>query len=279
MQIEDFKDITYEKDNAGIVTVTFNTPRRKNALSGVTFVEIRWAAEHFENDDSAHALIFTGAPDTDSPVEKQAYSSGGYFSPDAFEGVPEEVLNQMDPKDVAQKKTTLQLFQCDKPIIAAVNGLAIGGAATLTLACADQVYLSEHAWFDFPFARLGISAELGSTFFLSRLLGFQKAKDLLFFPERIPAQKAVEMGLANQVVKHEDLLDFAKQQALRLIPPKGASRSIRRMKRALNQPHVEALSQALDLENEALQELFRSEDFAEGISARIERREAIFKGA
>ena len=279
MKPQDFQDIIYDKDSAGIVTLTLNTPARKNALSAVTFLEIFYAADAFQSDDTAYAMILTGAtnPKSDDPA-KQAFSSGGYFNPDAFEGLPPEVLADLDLSDIAQKRTTMKLYQCDKPVIAAINGLAIGGAITLCLAIADQIYLSEHAWIQLPFAQLGISAELGSTFFLPRLLGFQKAKALLFFPERISAPEAVELGIANQVVPHEQLMSYARERALALIPPLGASGSIREMKRAMHEPHIEALNKALDLENAALQTLMGSADFAEGMTARIERRPPIFKG-
>jgi enoyl-CoA hydratase/carnithine racemase len=279
MQPQDFKDICYEKDDSGIVTLRFNTPHRKNAVSGLTFHELWWASDHFENDESAHAMIITGAPDPGSDDQtREAFSSGGYFSPDAFEGVADEVIAQIDQSDIAQKKTTLKLFQCDKPILAAVNGLAIGGAVTLLLAAADQIYLSEHAWLQLPFAKLGISAELGSTWVLPRLLGFHRAKNILFFPEKIDAAQAVELGLATKVLPHAQLLDYTRERASLLIPPHGAGLSIRAMKRAMHQPHVQALSNALDLENEALNRLFRSADFAEGLSARIERRPPVFSG-
>lgn len=279
MQVDQFRDISYVKDDDGIVTLTFNTPRRKNALSVLTFHEIWWAAEHFEADDSAHAMILTGAVavDADDP-SREAYSSGGYFSPDALDGVEKEIVDDIDFSDIAQKKTTLKLYQCDKPILAAVNGLAIGGAATLTLATTDQIYMSEHAWLQLPFAKLGIAAELGSTWILPRLLGLHKAKELLFYPERISAEQAVELGLANAVVPHAELLAYTREKALQLIPPRGAALSIREMKHCLHEPHIEALSKALDMENQALSKLFGSTDFAEGISARVERREPVFKG-
>ena len=154
----------------------------------------------------------------------------------------------------------------------------IGGAATLCLAAADQIYLSEHAWLDLPFARLGIAAELASTFFLPRLLGFQRAKELLFFPERISATEAVELGIANKVLPHDELLPYARERALKLIPPQGPALSIREMKRCLHQPHIDALSEALDQENAALAKLMATEDFVEGMMARVERRAPVFKG-
>lgn len=279
MEPKDFRDIIYSKDEAGIVTLTLNTPARKNALSAVTFLEMFYAVDHFESDDSAYAMILTGAkdPGADDPT-KEAFSSGGYFNPDAFEGLSPEIMADIDMSDIAQKRTTLKFYACDKPIIAAINGLAIGGAVTLCLAAADQIYLSEHAWLQLPFAKLGIAAELASTFFLPRLLGFQKAKELLFFPERISANEAVELGIANTVVSHSELLPYTREKLLQLIPPRGPSLSIREMKRCMHEPQMDALAKALDLENAALSKLMGTEDFVEGMMARVERRAAVFKG-
>jgi len=279
MDPNEFRDIVYHKDSCGIVTLTFNTPGRKNALSPLSFLEIYWAVDHFDADDSAQVMIITGAKDPHSnDPKKEAFSSGGYFSPDAFEGVADEIMQQIDMSDIAQKKVTMKFFQCNKPVIAAVNGLAIGGAFTLALVAADLIYMSEYAWIQLPFAKLGISAELGSSFLLPRLLGFQKAKELLFSPERIDAQKALELGLVIGVVPHHELLAIVREKARLLIPPQGAGKSIREMKRIIHQPHVEAIATALDLENEALGKLMGSDDFAEGISARVERRAPVFKG-
>jgi enoyl-CoA hydratase/carnithine racemase len=276
---QDFKDILYEKDEAGIVTLTFNTPKRKNALSVVSFLEVFYAVDHFQQDDSAYAMILTGARSPDSSDEtRESFSSGGYFSPDALEGVSPEILADIDMADTAQKRTTMKFYACDKPIIAAINGLAIGGAFTLCLAAADQIYMSEHAWIQLPFAKLGIAAELSSSFLLPRLLGFQKAKEILFFPDRISATEAVELGLANKVLPHGELLSYAREKTLQLIPPLGAGLSIREMKRSMHQPHMEAFAKALDLENEALATLMTTEDFAEGLTARVERRSPVFKG-
>lgn len=280
MHTHEFKDISYVKGDDGIVTLTFNTPARKNALSLYTFFEIYAAVDHFEQDDTAHAMILTGAADPNSnDPGKQAYSSGGYFNADAYDGVADEIIGQLDQTDIAQKRTTLKIYQCDKPILAAINGLAIGGAFTLTLAAADQIYMSEHAWIQLPFAKLGLSAELASSFLLPRLLGFQRAKEILFFAERIDAEQAQQLQLANKVLPHDELMAYTRAKALALVPPQGAGQAIREMKKLLHQPHVAAISDALDRENAALQKLFSSSDFSEGITARIERRQPVFKGA
>lgn len=279
MNTRDFRDISYVKDEDGIVTLRFNTPARKNALSLYTFFEIHAAVEHFEQDDSAYAMILTGAKDPNvSDPRKEAYSSGGYFNPDAYDGVPDEIVRQLDQADIAQKRTTLKIYQCDKPVLAAINGLAIGGAFTLTLVAADQIYMSEHAWIQLPFATLGISAELASSLLLPSLLGPQKAKEILFFADRIDAQQAQQLQLANKVLPHDGLMAYTRERALALVPPHGAGLAIREMKKLLHQPHVAAISNALDRENAALQKLFGSSDFGEGVAARIERRQPVFKG-
>ncbi len=278
MQTSEFTDISYQLDSDGIVTVSMNTPKRKNAITGLTALELRWAAQHFQEDDNALAMILTGAPDAESEPTKQAFSSGGYFVPGVYDDVPEEIMAQIDQTDIAMKATVLQFFRCDKPVLAAINGLAIGGGVTLPLAVADQIYLSEHAWARLPFASLGISAELGSTFMLPRLLGMQKAKQLFFYPDRLEAQQLLDLGLANAVLPHDELLSYTRGKAMQLIPPRGAGASIRAMKRIVHAQKVDELTQALDLENEALNQLMKSEDFVEGLMARVEKREPVFKG-
>lgn len=279
MNANEFRDIDYSVDDTGIATLLLNTPARKNALSGLSFLEIHYALQFFQSDDNAHVMIITGAPDpSNNNPEKEAFSSGGYFSPDALDGVSEEIIAQIDVKDIAQKRATMAFLRCDKPVLSAVNGLAIGGGFTLCLAASDQIYMSEHAWVQMPFAKLGIAAELSSTFILPRLLGFQKAKELLFFPERISAEALQKLGIANAVLPHNKLLEYTREKALQLIPPAAPGKAIREMKRVLHAPHLESFERALDLENEALNALFHSEDFAEGLSARVERRTPVFKG-
>ena len=278
MQTHEFSDIRYELDGDGIVTLSMDTPKRKNAISGLTALELRWAARRFREDDDALAMILTGTADPDAGPERQAFSSGGYFMPDAYEGLAEEVMVQIDQTDIAMKGPVLEFFACDKPILAAINGLAIGAGLTLPLAVADQIHLSEHAWARLPFARLGISAELGSTYLLPRLVGMQKAKELLFYPDRLEAQTLLDLGLANAVLPHDELLPYTRQRALELIPPRGAGAAIRAMKRIVHEQRRDALTRALDLENEVLNELTMGEDFLEGLVARMEKRDPVFKG-
>jgi enoyl-CoA hydratase/carnithine racemase len=279
MKVEDFKEILYQKEDNGVVTVTLNMPKRKNALSPYTFYELFWAVEAMEKDDTAGVMILTGAKDPDLDDQtKEAFSSGGYFNPAALAGLSEEVKAQLDLTDIAQKKLTLKMWQFDKPVIAAVNGLVVGGAFTMCLSCCDLIYCSEHAWASLPFIGLGIIPELASSYLLPRLIGFQRAKEIMFFAERITAQHLFDLGLINKVLPHDQLLPYARERALKLVPPQGAGYAVRMAKRALHQPLFEAVTTALDLENKGLNEAFSTSDFAEALTARMEKRAPVFKG-
>lgn len=279
MKIEDFKDITYIKNDEGIVTLTFNIPQRKNALSPYSFLEIFWAVDHFEKDDGAYVMIITGAkdPESDDPV-KEAYSSGGYFNPDGMKGIPDEIMQQIDMKDIAQKKVTIKLFNCNKPIISAMNGLCIGGAFTMSLAGCDLIYMSEHAWVQMPFSKIGIVAELASSFMLPRLMGFQKAKEIIYLAKKLTAQECFELNIANAVLPHDQLMDQVMETARQIIPPGGANYAIQQMKRIFHAPYKYAVEQALDLENEGLNNCWTSADFAEALAARFEKRAPVYTG-
>ena len=280
MNVDEFTNIIYAKDaETGIVTVTINRPEIRNALTLVVLLELYWAVDNIENDDTVNAMIITGAktPDSDDPTG-EAFSSGGYFNLADFESLDEKTKGEIDLTDIAQKKLCLKFWQLDKPVIAAINGLAIGGGFTIPLACADLIYVSEHAWVKLPFINIGLIPELASSYLLPRLVGFQRAKEIIFFGEKLPAPKLYDMGLVNKVLPHDELIPYAKKMALKLIPPQGAGLATRLAKQAFHKPLIEAVTKALDIENEGLNKTIASADFWEALAARQEKREAVFKG-
>ena len=281
MKVQEFKDILYEKDETtGIVMVTLNVPERKNAMSFITNLELFYAVQAMEEDDGAKAMIITGAKDPNNgDPTKEAFSSGGYFTPKLFTDIPEEIKKEIDLTDLAAKRLCLKLFNFEKPVVAAINGMAIGAGFTMPLSGADLIYMSEHAWIEFPFVgRLGILPEFALTYFLPRMMGFQKAKEIVYFPKRISARQALEWGWVNEVVPHEELIPRAQEMARKLIAPEGPGLAVRLAKRAFHQPYIDAVTKALDVENQGLTQTMKSHDFGEGLKARKEKRAPVFKG-
>lgn len=272
MNIEDFEDIIYEKEDNGICTATISRPERRNAVSYVTFLEIYTVLDDMEKDKNAKVLIITGDP------KGNAFSSGGYFEPNFFEKVQKEIRAEIDLMDIAQKKTCMKFWNFPKPVIAAINGLAIGGGITMPLLGADLIYMAEDAWLGFYFSKRAIIPEFGSSFLLPFYLGFQKAKEIAYFGEKIFAQEACELGFVNKVLPKEELIPYAREQALRLIPPKGPSLSIKLMKKTLHSYFIDILDKTLDLENKGLRKTFRSKDFNESMNSLKEKRDPSFIG-
>lgn len=280
MDAKDFKNVLYEKDgNTGIVTVTINRPDVKNALTPGVLIELPRAIDAVAQDETALAMIITGAkPEGGCEPDKEAFCSGGYFDFAEIESLSQEEKDEIDFTDIARKKLCLKLWNVYKPVIVAMNGLAIGGGITIPLACADLIYASEHAWARFPFIRLGIIPELASSYLLPRLIGMQKTKEIMFFGEDIPARELEKFGIVNKVLPHDELISYAKEMALKLVPPRGAYMAVRLTKEVLHKQLIEKVTHALDLENEALLKTFSSKDFFESLTARMEKREPVFKG-
>ncbi|SMD09724.1 2-(1,2-epoxy-1,2-dihydrophenyl)acetyl-CoA isomerase [Desulfocicer vacuolatum DSM 3385] len=286
MRPSEFKDIRYDKDETtGVVVVTLNRPERKNALTAYSFLELWWAADTFGKDDTATAMVLTGnGTNSKKDPTKEPFCSGGYFNfsqnpplaDDAW--LDEETKAQMDLTDIAQKKLTLKMWELDKPVIAAINGYAVGAGFTLPLSCADLIYASEHAWAQIPFVSLGIIPEFASSYILPRLMGFQRAKEMMFFGKPIPARELADMGLINQVLPHETLMDHVMKKTCALIPPNGAGMAVKLCKQAIHKPLLHNFSTALDIENKGLNKVLVTWDFKEAVLARMEHRSPVFIG-
>ena len=272
MNIEDFNDIIYEKEENGICTITFNTPKRRNAFTFVTFLEMEYALADFEKDKKARILIMTGCE------EGRAFSSGGYFNMKEMMDIDPEIVAEIDLEDIAVKRLCMKLWDCSKPIIAAINGLAIGAGITMPLAVADLIYMADDAWAGFYFIKRAIVPEFALSFILPFYIGFQRAKEILYFGDQIPAQKMYELGLINGVVPHDQLMSHCRQIAERLIPPKGPSVSLKFMKKIMHDYFREIFSQTLDKENISLRATFKTADFRESIKSLQTKQDPKFRG-
>ncbi|MCK4779300.1 MAG: enoyl-CoA hydratase/isomerase family protein [Candidatus Lokiarchaeota archaeon] len=270
MRIEDFEDIIYEKEDNGICTATISRPEGRNAVTYITFLEIYTILEDMEKDRNAKVLIITGDP------KGNAFTSGGYFKPEMIEEMKK--YKEIDLMDIAQKKVCMKFWDFNKPVIAAINGMAIGGGITMPLAGADLIYMAENAWLGFFFSKRAIIPEFSCTFLLPLLVGFQKAKEICYFGDKITAQKAYELGLVNKVLPPDELIPYSREQALKLIPPKGPSLSLKLMKKTMHAYFREILDRTLDLENRALRKAFTSKDFNESMKALKEKRDPVFVG-
>ena len=272
MNIKDLNEVIYEKEENGICTLTFNIPKRKNALSLITFLELWTVLDDMEKDEKTKVLIMTGCE------EANAFSSGGYFNMKHVTSIPPEIMEELDLTDLTQIRLCEKIWNFNKPIIAAINGFAVGIGITLPLVGADLIYMAEDAWLGFYFVKRALIPEFSSTFILPFLIGFQKAKEICYFGEKITAQKALDLGLVNKVLPPKELIPYAREQALKLIPPKGPSLSLKLMKKTMHAYFRDILERTLDLENRGLRKTFTSKDFNESMKAIKEKRDPIFVG-
>jgi 2-(1,2-epoxy-1,2-dihydrophenyl)acetyl-CoA isomerase len=273
MNKDEFKDILFEKEDNGIVTVTLNRPERKNALSPLTLLELWYAVDNAEKDKEIKVMILTGCE------EANAFCSGGYFSTDDLKKeIPPKYLSEVNLRDMASKKLCLKFWDFQKPVITAINGLAVGGGFTLPIVCSDLVYASEDAWFALYFIKRAVMADFATTYLLPFMIGFQKAKEMFFFGDKITPVDAANLGLINKVLPREKLLPYAKEQALRLIPPKAPYLSIKIMKKTIHSYFRDIIVKQMDLENKGWVKTLISEDFRESLASLKEKREPIFKG-
>jgi enoyl-CoA hydratase/carnithine racemase len=272
MLVEEFKQIKYQKEDNGILTVTLNWPAKKNALSPLGLLELYYAVDHAEKDKQVKVMILTGCE------EARAFSSGGYFSNEMLKDIPEKFRSEINLRDMASKRLCLKFWDFSKPVISVINGLAVGGGFTFPVICSDLVYMAEDAWWALYFIKRAVIPDFATTVLLPLMIGMNKAKELFYFGDRMTAQDAERLGLVNKVLPKEELMSYARNQALRLIPPKGPSLSIKLMKKTMHTYFRDIIETQLDLENKMWTKTIRSKDFGESLKALKERRDATFTG-
>jgi len=257
-----FKDIIVEREDRTLL-IKINRPEVLNALRKDTFLELEQALKELSDTDEYWAMIITGTGD-------RAFSAGGDI----------KALARMDGSDAASfaamtHRILDRLESIPKPIIAAVNGLALGAGCDLAIAC-DMVIASEKARFGEPPAGLGITTPFGGTQRLPRIVGPKRAKQLFFTGETIDAEEALKFGLVNRVVKHEELLSETRKLVEKML--ERAPIAVGYFKQLVNFSSYGSLSEGDKLEQELFARCFETEDKTEGMTAFLEKRKPIFKG-
>ncbi len=195
----------------------------------------------------------------------------------------QDLAEASDPSNIDFEKVVREHYNpvimrfrnIEKPIVAAVNGVAAGAGANIALAC-DVVVANKSATFIQAFSKIGLVPDSGGTYFLPRLVGMQRATALMMLADKVSADEAVNMGMIYKVFSDEEFEKESKQIALNLaqMPTVGLGLT----KRALNQSFSNTLHQQLELEKELQVKAGHTEDFAEGVSSFLQKRKPEFKG-
>lgn len=251
----------------GIATLTFNRPERLNSIIEPMAAELIDALDQIGKDDAVRVLIITGAG--------RAFSAGGDIR-DAFLKRIEDIKRGEEGFDIATwlTKACLQLRNIPQPIIASINGPAVGLGVTLSLQC-DIRIASEEATFSLPFVRVGVIPEFGSTYALPRLIGIAKACELVFTGKTITAKEAKEIGLVNEVVPASELKATTMKLAKTIADE--PSLAIQTAKKILYQGLDRDIQKQLRSEDQMLRLVASSEDHEEGVRAFLEKRRPNYK--
>jgi enoyl-CoA hydratase/carnithine racemase len=251
------------QNNLGIYTVTINRPDSMNSLSFPALIELSDATKIIAADADARCVVITGAGD-------KAFSSGADLKERA--GMNDEQVREY----IRTIRETFTLIEnLPIPAIAAVNGIALGGGTELALSC-DIRLISDRASMGLTETSLAIIPGAGGTQRLPRLIGKARAKELIFMAKRVNAAEALAIGLANQVVPHEHLLEEALSMA-KAIAGNGPV-AVRAAKKAINTGCEMPLDGALKFESECYWAVIPTEDRQEALAAFREKRKPSFRG-
>ena len=247
----------------GLGIIKINRPKALNALNSATLDELLAAAGELAGNPDVKVVIVTGQGD-------KAFAAGA----DIQEMQP---MNPMQGMAFSQKghKAMSFLQEMSKPVIAAVNGYALGGGFELALAC-DIIYAAEKARVGFPEVTLGILPGFGGTQRTARLTGVAKAKELIFSGKAISAKEAYEMGILNKVTPDGELMEAVESLAASIMSagPIGVGLA----KASINKSASVDVDSGLDFEAEAFGLCFGTEDQKEGMAAFLEKRKATYRG-
>ncbi len=262
-----YETVKWDQDGA-VGRITLNRPETLNAWTEQFGHELNEVVNTRAADPSVRAVLITGAG--------RGFSSGADlkagFSPHPDDNMPDvrkELVDVCHPIIVG-------IRTLPKPVVAAVNGAAVGIGCSLALAC-DIVLAAESAFFGLAFVNIGLMPDGGSTLFVPAAVGKARAFQMAMLGERVPAPQALEWGLVNEVHADDALLGRADELVARFAA--GPTRSYAGSKRALNRMLYPDMDAQLELEAELQHELARTSDFMEGVGAFVEKRAPAFTGA
>ncbi|HLZ30891.1 MAG TPA: enoyl-CoA hydratase [Chloroflexota bacterium] len=238
---------------SGVLTITLNQPAHFNALTQVMSMELAAALRAAERDASVRVIVLTGAG--------KAFCSGADIT--EF-NVADEPLDLGEHLRTGLNPLTLRVRSMDKPVLAAINGVAAGAGLSLALAC-DLRYAAESARLVVAFVKIGLVPDAGCLYFLPRLVGPGKALEMSWTGDPVGAQEAYSLGLVNQVLPEDAVLAHTQAIAARLAC--GPAATLGLIKRAINQSHELPLERVLDLEANYQTLAARHPNFAEGVAA------------
>jgi 2-(1,2-epoxy-1,2-dihydrophenyl)acetyl-CoA isomerase len=258
--------VLYDVTN-GVATITMNRPEGLNAVNAQLGDELAKAISDAASDRNVRCAVLTGAgrgfcAGADLNQFEEAYQQG------IVPPMGEVLKHRYNP-------LALGLYRMEKPTVAAVNGVAAGMGASLALAC-DFRIASEHAKFFQAFIKIGVIPDSGATFFLPRLVGIAKAKELAMLGPMVKADEALRIGLVTEVVKADEFPARVKEFAEMLAS--GPTKAYALTKQALHIGAESELEDALGLEADLQQQIAQTADHMEGVKAFLEKRGPKFQG-
>jgi enoyl-CoA hydratase/carnithine racemase len=242
---------------SGVATIEIARPEKKNALTLSMYDALLAAVDAAQSDPAVRALLITGQP--------------GVFT--AGNDLEDFLKRPPVGEDSPVFRLMKALSRCDKPVVAAVTGIAVGIGTTMLLHC-DLVYVSAEARLTMPFVALGLVPEFGSSWLLPRLMGQVRAAEKLLLGDPFTAAEAVELGLANAVLPPAEVVPHARRIAERFnaLPPQ----AVRETKRLLRRPLTEPIERAMQAEASVFVERLRSPEAREALQAFLEKRKPDF---
>ena len=257
--------------DAGVLTLTLNRPDARNAMSRAMTQALADQLAAAELDPAVRCIVLTGAGKgfcAGGDVKGMAAAGDGTVGNSTIDGA-------IHRQRINQRATAGKLFKMPKPTIAALPGPAAGAGLSLAMAC-DLRIMSSTAIMTTAFAKVGFSGDYGGTYFMTQLVGAAKARELYFLSDRVSAEEALRIGLANWVCEPDQLAAKTREIALRLAT--GATVAYRYMKENLNRAMNGEVDDCLDLEATHHVHCGQTQDHRDATKAFVEKREPVFHG-